>query len=167
MRQLGIAALIAVLLMIGSFGFGAFVTSNHYQKKIADFKADAALQYAQALEAKSTREKYLQDKANSAATQAAKEKNEIEARYKSLLADAADAFSLHADGARSKNGVPGDASAPGAVSERANQRAGADGAKFQKLYQEQLAIARDCDITAAHYNELINLWNEAVKENEN
>lgn len=167
MRQLGIAALIAVLLMIGSFGFGAFVTSNHYQKKIADFKADAALQYAQALEAKSTREKYLQDKANSAATQAAKEKNEIEARYKSLLADAADAFSLHERSAGGEAGLPGDTPAPGAVSERANQRAGADGAKLQKLYQEQLAIARDCDITAAHYNELINLWNEAVKENEN
>lgn len=165
MRQLGIAALIAVLLMIGSFGFGAFVTSNHYQKKIADFKADAALQYAQALEAKSTREKYLQDKANSAATQAAKEKNEIEARYKSLLADAADALSVHADSARSKNGLPGDTPAPGAVSERANQRAGADTAKFQRLYQRQLKIARDCDITAAHYNELIRLWSETVTDN--
>lgn len=167
MRQLGIAALIAVLLMIGSFGFGAFVTSNHYQKKIADFKADAALQYAQALEAKSTREKYLQDKANGAAKQAAKEKNEIETRYKSLLADAADAFSVHTDGARSKNGLPGNAAVTAAVSDGGSKRTGADTAKFQRLYQRQLKIARDCDITAAHYNELINLWNEAVKENEN
>lgn len=165
MRQLGIAALIAVLLVTGGFGFGAFVTSNHYQKKIADFKADAALQYAQALEAKSTREKYLQDKANSAATQAAKEKNEIEARYKSLLADAADAFSVHADSAGGKDSLPSDAQLAARVPDGAGERHAAYRAKLQRLYERQLEIAKDCDITASHYNQLIRLWSETVTDN--
>ena len=33
-------------------------------------------------------------------------------------------------------------------------------AKFQKLYERQMMVARDCDITAAHYNELIRLFSD-------
>ena len=32
-------------------------------------------------------------------------------------------------------------------------------AKLQRLYQQQLVVARDCDITATHYNQLIKLYN--------
>ena len=138
------------------------VTAAHYQVLMAEFKANAGAQYAQALEAKAVREQYLQGKADESAANARKEQDEIEARYKSLLADAADALSVHADSARSKDSLPGDASAAAAVSERAGERHAAYRAKLQRLYERQLEIARDCDITAAHYNELINLWQQAA-----
>ena len=35
----------------------------------------------------------------------------------------------------------------------------ADRARLQRLYQRQLIVARDCDITATHYNQLIKLYN--------
>ena len=34
-----------------------------------------------------------------------------------------------------------------------------DRAKLQKLYEEQLTLARDCDINAIHLNQLIDLYN--------
>lgn len=166
MRQLGIAALIAVLLMIGGFGFGAFITSNHYQKKIAEFKADAERQYAQALEAKSVREQYLQSKANDAAAKAKRDQDEILSDYRALRAAAGDlADRLHERSAGGEAGMPGAAAAAVGVSGSAYGRASADGAKLQRLYERQLEIARDCDITAAHYNELIRLWSETVTDN--
>lgn len=163
MKQLGIAALIAVLLVIGGFGFGAFITSNHYQKQIAEFKADAERQYAQALEAKAVREQYLQGKADESAANARKEQDEIEARYKSLLADAADALSVHADSASGKDSLPSDAQLAARVPDGAGERHAAYRAKLQRLYERQLEIAKDCDITASHYNRLLRLWDEAAK----
>lgn len=35
----------------------------------------------------------------------------------------------------------------------------ADRAKLQRLYEEQLTLARDCDINAIHLNQLIDLYN--------
>ena len=37
-----------------------------------------------------------------------------------------------------------------------------DRAKFQRLYEQQLEVARDCDITATYYNKLLELY-ENVK----
>lgn len=33
-----------------------------------------------------------------------------------------------------------------------------DSAKFQRLYEQQLEVARDCDITATYYNKLLELY---------
>lgn len=33
-----------------------------------------------------------------------------------------------------------------------------DYAKFQRLYEQQLEVARDCDITATYYNKLLELY---------
>ena len=33
-----------------------------------------------------------------------------------------------------------------------------DHAKFQRLYEQQLEVARDCDITATYYNKLLELY---------
>jgi uncharacterized phage infection (PIP) family protein YhgE len=43
--------------------------------------------------------------------------------------------------------------------ENRNKGCYADRAKLQKLYEEQLTLARDCDITAIHLNQLIDLYN--------
>lgn len=43
--------------------------------------------------------------------------------------------------------------------ESANKCSNKDRAKLQKLYEEQLTLARDCDINAIHLNQLIDLYN--------
>ena len=159
-----------------AFAAGHHAASLAYEREIADFKAQAQARYAQALEAKAAREKYLQGKIEDAASKAKASADEIEARYQELLSaswsaapdadvhfDGADAVGMHADagGAGGQGGVPATATAPCAVREGASQRAGSDGAKLRKLYEEQLSIARDCDITAAHYNELIEFYEKA------
>lgn len=35
-----------------------------------------------------------------------------------------------------------------------------DRAKLQRLYEEQLVIARDCDITTTYYNKILELWDK-------
>ena len=43
--------------------------------------------------------------------------------------------------------------------ESRNKGCYADRAKLQRLYEEQLTLARDCDINAIHLNQLIDLYN--------
>lgn len=168
-----ILTVIAALLAACLYAAGWWTAAQGYAKEKAEFEAKAQAQYVQALEAKAVREKYLQGKIEDAASNAKQAQSAIEERYQMLLdaarrvpadvpgsGDADDAVGMHADagGAGGKGGVPATATAPCAVREGASQRSRADGAKLRQLYEEQLTIARDCDITAAHYNELIDLW---------
>lgn len=160
-----------------AFAAGHHAASLAYEREIADFKAQAQARYAQALEAKAAREKYLQGKIEDAASKAKASADEIEARYQELLSaswsaapdadvhfDGADAVGMHADagGAGGQGNVSTASGASRGVSEGRCECAGADRAKLQRLYERQMTIARDCDITAAHYNELINLWQQAA-----
>ena len=171
-----LCAIIAALPAVGLYAAGWWTAAQGYAREKAEFEAMAQARYAQALEAKATREKYLQGKIEDAASNARQAQGDIETRYQMLLdaarrvpadvpgsGDADDAVGMHADagGAGGQGGVPATATAPCAVRKGASQRAGSDGAKFRKLYEEQLTIARDCDITAAHYNELIEFYEKA------
>lgn len=44
-------------------------------------------------------------------------------------------------------------------SKSSNKCSNKDRAKLQRLYEEQLKLARDCDINAIHLNQLIDLYN--------
>lgn len=164
-----IPAVVAALLAACLYAAGWWTAAQGYAKEKAEFEAKAQAQYAQALEAKAVREKYLQGKADEAERKAKESVDEIEARYQELLsaswsaAPDADADGMLADagGAGGQGGVPATASASGSVSESSGQCARTNGAKLRKLYEEQLTIARDCDITAAHYNELIEFYEKA------
>lgn len=41
-----------------------------------------------------------------------------------------------------------------------------NGAKLQRLYKQQLTVAKDCDITTSYYNSLLKLYND-IKNAEN
>lgn len=165
MNALKLCALAA--LVVGS----VYVTELYYQKKISDYQAQAQKQYAQALEAKAIREQYLQGKINEAAADAKQDAIQIQSHYERLISTA-HAFSfdgsdnsdgdsghgLHSDGSRSKSSMPDTSGTTGRVSASADKSSGYDRAKLQRLYEKQLLIARDCDITAAHYNRLIEFY---------
>lgn len=44
------------------------------------------------------------------------------------------------------------------ATEKKNRCVRQDHAKFQRLYEQQLEVARDCDITATYYNKLLELY---------
>ena len=54
-----------------------------------------------------------------------------------------------------------DAYAAEPVSQSSSKCAGADKAKFQRLYEEQLMIAKDCDINSTYLNNLID-WYSSI-----
>lgn len=171
-----ILAVVAALLAACLYTAGWWTAAQGYAKEKAEFEAKAQAQYAQALEAKATREKYLQGKIEDAASNAKQAQNAIEERYQTLLDAArrvpadvpgsggdADAGRMHADagGASGESRLSATATATSRVSTSTSQRVGTDRAKLQRLYERQLVIARDCDITAAHYNELIEFYEKA------
>lgn len=60
--------------------------------------------------------------------------------------------------------LPSDASASGSVQKDKCKCSGKDQAKLQRLLNEQLIVAKDCDITATYYNHLIDWYNSISKE---
>lgn len=168
MNALKLCALAA--LVVGS----VYVTELYYQKQLSDYQAQAQKQYAQALEAKAIREQYLQGKINEAAADAKSNEIQIRSHYERLIStarsvsfdvsDHRDGDSVHglqSDGSGSQSGVSSSSGATGRISAGADKSSGYDRAKLQRLYERQLVIARDCDITAAHYNQLIDFYTKA------
>lgn len=67
--------------------------------------------------------------------------------------------SLHnEDNTGSNTDMSSTASTAGAVSDCECRCDDKNAAKLRRLYQEQLIVARDCDITATHYNALIEFY---------
>lgn len=60
--------------------------------------------------------------------------------------------------------VPGTAEAVKQPQTGGSQCSGENRAKLRRLYEQQLEVARDCDITAAHYNELLQLYQSIQKD---
>lgn len=181
------------LCLVGALVVGSvYMTEIYYERKLSDYQAEAQRQYAQALEAKALREEFLQGKINEAEKNAKQDAIQIQAHYEQLIHtansisfdvsnnhDGDSVFGMHAESSGNKNSIPDITNATGRVSASAGKRAGTDGRKFQtfsgsdqftgrsefrKLYERQLMIARDCDITASHYNQLIKFYNEAREE---
>lgn len=78
------------------------------------------------------------------------------------------AFITDADGVHSNNtgdvdAVRKDPEPPAGISKTQCKCPGADRAKLQRLYERQLVIARDCDITATYYNKLLELYQTVSK----
>lgn len=59
--------------------------------------------------------------------------------------------------------LPSDATASSAVSQGKCGCSGADKRKLQKVINEQMIVAKDCDINATYYNNLIN-WYESISK---
>lgn len=125
-------------------------------------------------------EREWQAKADAAARSAAAELSTIEANYENsiqslyaLLADrdagvslsaaGAGADGVHADRAGGDSAALPAAAGPAsrACAPCASGRGAADTGRLQRLLERQMIVARDCDITASRYNELLRLW-EAV-----
>ena len=92
----------------------------------------------------------------------------IDAHFDDLNAHVCDADvdSLHAYNTGDIDAVREDPTAPAGISKTQCKCTGQDRAKLQRLYERQLVIARDCDITATYYNKLLELY-QMVSKNGN
>ena len=77
-------------------------------------------------------------------------------RFNGLFSDT---DSVYTDTTDSGQGLSADTTTTKAISQSTCKCNGTDEAKLQRLYEQQLVIARDCDITATYYNNLIDLYN--------
>lgn len=89
---------------------------------------------------------------------------DLEKRYSDVVTEL-NLLQLQSDLADSSTAtLPSDATASGSVQKNKCKCSGKDQAKLQRLLNEQLIVAKDCDITATYYNHLIDWYNKISQE---
>jgi len=162
-------ALLASHLTVGVIGYlGA---RNYYLLQIEQIRTDAQIELAKAIADKNEKENVYSKALITTQSKIASSNDRIAAVFSSLNAWGDSNFitdnivSLHnsQDNASCDSDMSSTATIAGAVSDCECRCDGKNAAELRKLYQEQLIIARDCDITASHYNELIRYY-ESVSQ---
>ena len=139
--------------------------------QIEQIRTDAQIELAKAIADKNEKENVYSKALSESQSKIAVSSDRITAAYRDLNAWADSNFvidnsvSMHnsQDNASGNSGLSDSATTAGAVSDCKCRCDGKDQTKLRRLYQEQLIIARDCDITASHYNELIRYY-ESVSQ---
>lgn len=162
-------ALLASHLTVGVIGYlGA---RNYYLLQIEQIRTDAQIELAKAIADKNEKEHVFSKALITTQSKIALSNDRIAAVFSSLNAWGDSNFitdntvSLHnsQNNAGCDSDMSSTATTTRAVSDCECRCDGKDQAKLRRLYQEQLIIARDCDITASHYNELIRYY-ESVSQ---
>ena len=161
-------ALLASHLTVGVIGYlGA---RNYYLLQIEQIRTDAQIELAKAIADKNEKENVYSKALITTQSKIAISNDRIAAVFSSLNAWGDSNFvtdnivGLHnEDNTSSNSDMPSTASTAGAVQRSECRCDGKNTEKLRRLYQEQLIIARDCDITASHYNELIRYY-ESVSQ---
>ena len=155
-----------LLACLGSGYLGYQIASTSYELEISHIREQSKEQEALALQNKNERENVYSKALITTQSKIAISNDRITAAYRDLnsWADSNivtdNSISMHnsQDNASGNSGLSSTASTAGAVSDCECRCNGKNTAELRKLYQEQLIIARDCDITASYYNELINFY---------
>lgn len=136
------------------------------EREIAQIQEQMKAQEVIALQNKNERENVYSKALSESQSKIAVSSDRITAAYRDLNAwadsniFADNGISLHnsQDNASRNSDMSSTATTAGAVSDCKCRCDGKDQAKLRRLYQEQLIVARDCDITATHYNALIEFY---------
>lgn len=147
--------------VLGSAYIGYSLTSSYYQIKIAVYEKKQAQVLNQTLEDKAKKENVFNGVLADAQSNIALDVQHITSTYNRYHFNGlfSDTDSVHTDTTDSGQGLSTDTTAAKAISQSTCKCSGTDKAKLQRLYEQQLVIARDCDITATYYNNLIDLYN--------
>lgn len=141
-----------------AFWCGWFVNGLRYENNMQNYINKELQQQIQAVEDARSKEQEYREKLDKTTRQAKEAIDVVNAHYRKLLND-----SLSKSSASNQNSVPSASGSSGPISKSTSKCTEQHRAKLQRLYERQLVIARDCDITAAHYNELIDLFIELNK----
>lgn len=142
-----------ISIAIIAFWCGWFVNGLRYENNMQNYINKELQQQIQAVEDARSKEQEYREKLDKTTRQAKEAVDVVNAHYRKLLND-----SMSKSSASSQNSVPAASSSPYSVSKSTSKCTEQHRAKLHRLYEQQLVIARDCDITAAHYNELIDFY---------
>ena len=152
-----------VVASIAGACFGVTITAKHYRAEIAQMQTEAIKAEHEATVKQLNREHYWQEQQRQADKEANNELQKIQDKYDKALSmlnvRKSDSVHVNSDSASaSETALSTNSKTLNSVSACNCQCGDRDRTKLQRLYQRQLTIARDCDITAAHYNALIKLY---------
>lgn len=147
--------------VLGSAYIGYSLTSFYYQIKIVEYEKKQAQVLNQALEDKAKKENVFNGVLADAQSNIALDVQHITSTYNRYHFNGVfgNTDSVYTDTTDSGQGLSADTTTTKAISQSTCKCHGTDKAKLQRLYEQQLTIARDCDITATYYNNLIDLYN--------
>lgn len=157
---------ICVVVLGGSFLCGVKTASEHYTAIISEIKSKAQSELAEAIKQKNERENVYSNTLSAVQSEAALQNEAVHKRYADLVSvglpangsDSADRLSESDTTSSGNSGMPDTTAAAEAVQSCNCVCPRNDKEKLQRLYERQLTVARDCDITASYYNELIKFY---------
>jgi len=168
MRDFICGLVLSALCAIGGAICGYEAASTKCELEKAQFHKTALEQEQKAAEKKHDTENLYKDAVVKSQSDVFADVQAIDAHWNDLSAHDlnADDDSVHTDSAGSIDAVRKDPEPPAGISKTQCRCPGQNRAKLQRLYERQLVIAKDCDITATYYNRLLELY-QMVSNNGN
>lgn len=143
-----------------------YLTSSYYQIKLVSMEKQYEQILNEAQKAKTQKEQEFFTEAINVQSGLSKDIQNVTSTYNHYFSDflPSDSSRLQqSDNTSSSKDVPSNSKTSISISQSKCQCDETDKAKLRKLYEQQLTIARDCDITASYYNNLIDLYNKVSK----
>lgn len=143
-----------------------YLTSSYYQIKLVSMEKQYEQILNEAQKAKTQKEQEFFTEAINVQSGLSKDIQNVTSTYNHYFSDFLPGDSgwlQQSDNTSSSKDVSANSKTSISISQSKCQCDGTDKAKLRKLYEQQLTIARDCDITSAHYNALIDLYNKVSK----
>lgn len=151
-----------ISVAIIAFWAGWFVNGLRYENNMQNYINQELQQQIQAVEDAKAKEHEYREKADKTTRQAKEADDVVNAHYRKLLND-----SLSKSSASSQNSVPANAKTSDTVQTNANKCVRTDTAEFQRLYQKQLALAKQCDELNVKYVRLYDLYQQLADSTNN
>ena len=152
-----------IAIIVAFVASGYYLAAKRYEAKFEEYRAEQAQAVIKQQEEfrKQEAERYAQ--VSTIQSNLADGVADVIKSYNTLN-DSMDSFNANSmhdnqDSATDTNQVSATTSTTSRVQDCRCERTTVDREKLQRLYQRQLIVARDCDITATHYNQLIKLYN--------
>lgn len=152
-----------IALIIAFVASGYYLAAKRYEAQFEEYRAEQAQAVIKQQEEfrQQERERYAQ--VSTIQSNLANGVADVIKSYNTLN-DSIDSFDVNSmhdnqDSATDSKQMPTTTSTTNRVQDCRCESSTADRARLQRLYQRQLIVARDCDITATHYNQLIKLYN--------
>ena len=140
------------LCFVVGFYIGYRYTSNGYERRIAEYRAQAQEQLAKAQEKIISQERENQATIRAIEQRGLDEQNSINAKYNHLR-DELDR--LRNENSRNKNNLPN----PFATTSRTQSTCKCKQSRPYVEADKALEIAKDCDLQAVRYNQLLQIYN--------
>ena len=152
-----------IAIIVAFVASGYYLAAKRYEAKFEEYRAEQAQAVIKQQEEfrKQEAERYAQ--VSTIQSNLADGVADVIKSYNTFN-DGMDSFNANSmlnnqDSATNSKQMPTATSTTSRVQDCRCERTTVDREKLQRLYQRQLIVARDCDITATHYNQLIKLYN--------